>query len=99
MFDVGFSELVVCFLVALVVLGPQRLPEIARTMGRWTGRAKSYMRTLTAELEREAEAGQSLVRDIREAGDAMRSAGQSVRDEMKALGSQVEPKPGDGPKS
>jgi len=54
MFDVGFSELLVCFLVALVVLGPERLPKLARTVGRWSGQAKVYMRNLTSELDREA---------------------------------------------
>jgi sec-independent protein translocase protein TatB len=53
-FDVGFSELVLCFVVALIVLGPQKLPAVARTLGRWTGRARSYVRNLSAELERES---------------------------------------------
>lgn len=79
MFDVGFSELVVCFLVALVVLGPQRLPEVARTLGRWTGRARSYVRTLTAELERETAGSNNLMREIRDAGEALRSEVKSVK--------------------
>ena len=78
MFDVGFSELVLCFLVALVVLGPQRLPEVARTVGRWTGRAKSYVRTLSAELERESAAG-SVMREIREAGTTLRGEVESAK--------------------
>lgn len=84
MFDVGFSELVVCFLVALVVLGPQRLPELARTLGQWTGRAKSYVRTLTSELERES-GNQALMRQIREAGEA-------VRTEVEAAKAAVSPR-------
>lgn len=78
MFDVGFSELVVCFLVALIVLGPQRLPQLARTLGHWTGRARSYVRTLTAELERES-AGANVMREIREAGEVLRSEVQSAK--------------------
>ncbi len=55
MFDFSFAELLLCFVVALVVLGPERLPGIARSLGRWTGQAKSYMRNLSAELERESQ--------------------------------------------
>ena len=54
MFDVGLSELLLCFIVALVVLGPERLPGVARSLGRWTGMAKAYMRNLSSELDREA---------------------------------------------
>jgi len=55
MLDISFSELVVCLLVALIVLGPERLPVAARAVGRWTGKARAYMRNFTAELEREAQ--------------------------------------------
>lgn len=55
MFDVGFSELMVCFVVALIVLGPERLPAVARAVGRWTGMARTYMRNLSTELERETQ--------------------------------------------
>lgn len=68
MFDFSFSELLLCFVVALVVLGPERLPAVARGIGRWTGRARSYMRHLSAELERE-----SSVADLKQQlGDARR---------------------------
>lgn len=68
MLDISFSELLLCFVVALVVLGPERLPGIARGVGRWTGKARSYMRNLSAELDRE-----SSVADFRrQIGDAKR---------------------------
>jgi len=54
MFDVGFAELVVIFVVALVVFGPEKLPKLVRTMGYWTGRAKATVSQLKQELEREA---------------------------------------------
>lgn len=55
MFDIGFSELTLLFLIALIVLGPERLPRVARTMGLWTGRARAYVRNFTSELERQAQ--------------------------------------------
>lgn len=56
MFDIGFSELVVIALVALIVLGPQRLPEVARTAGRWAGQARRFMQTVKSDFEREMTA-------------------------------------------
>ncbi|WP_295682178.1 Sec-independent protein translocase protein TatB [uncultured Nevskia sp.] len=58
MLDISFSELLLCFLVALVVLGPEKLPRVARGIGRWTGQAKAYMRNLSAELDRESHASE-----------------------------------------
>ena len=41
MFDIGFAELTLIFIIGLVVLGPERLPTVARTLGQWIGRARS----------------------------------------------------------
>ncbi|AKX44716.1 hypothetical protein AKN87_06045 [Thiopseudomonas alkaliphila] len=53
MFDVGFSELLLIGLVALLVLGPERLPGAARTAGLWIGRLKSGFQAIKADVERE----------------------------------------------
>ena len=53
MFEIGFQEMLLISFIALIVLGPEKLPKLARTLGHWAGRAKSYVRHLTAELERE----------------------------------------------
>lgn len=53
MFDVGFSELVLTAVIALVVLGPDRLPGAARTAGLWIGRLKRSFNNLKSEVERE----------------------------------------------
>ena len=54
MFDIGFSEIVVIFGLALVVLGPDKLPRIAQTVGRWAGRARAMARQFRDQLEQEA---------------------------------------------
>lgn len=54
MFEIGFWELVLIGVVALVVLGPERLPGAARSLGLWAGRARSYVKHFSSELEREA---------------------------------------------
>lgn len=53
MFEVGFSELLVIFVLALVVLGPEKLPRVASQVGRWIGRARSMARQFKDQLEEE----------------------------------------------
>ena len=55
MFDIGFSEVLVIFGLALVVLGPDKLPQVARTIGRWAGRARAMARQFRDQLEAETE--------------------------------------------
>ena len=54
MFEVGFTEIVLILGIALLVLGPQRLPKLAADLGRWAGRARSMARQLKTQLEQEA---------------------------------------------
>lgn len=56
MFDIGFLELVVIGVVALVVVGPERLPRLARTAGLWLGRARRTLATVKAEIDSELKA-------------------------------------------
>lgn len=55
MFDVGLSELIVIAVVALVVIGPERLPAVARTVGAMLGRAQRYFNSVKAEVNRELQ--------------------------------------------
>jgi sec-independent protein translocase protein TatB len=55
MFDVGFSELLVIGLVALIVIGPERLPRVARTLGILAGRLQRYVADVKADINREVE--------------------------------------------
>jgi sec-independent protein translocase protein TatB len=55
MFDIGFSELMVVGIVALVVIGPERLPKVARTMGHLFGRMQRYVTQVKSDISREME--------------------------------------------
>jgi sec-independent protein translocase protein TatB len=56
MFDVGFMELMLIFVVGLLVLGPQRLPQVASQVGQWAGKARRMARMLTTQLQDEMNA-------------------------------------------
>ena len=56
MFDVGFQELVLIALVALLVVGPERLPRLVRTAGLWLGRGRRILGSVKAEIDRELKA-------------------------------------------
>jgi sec-independent protein translocase protein TatB len=60
MLDVGFSEILLTSAIALIVLGPERLPKVARQVGNWMGRARAMARQLTEQLEREVSAEELL---------------------------------------
>lgn len=55
MFDIGFSELLVVGVVALIVIGPERLPKVARTAGHLLGRLQRYVGTVKSDISREME--------------------------------------------
>ena len=55
MFDIGFSELLVIGIVALVVIGPEKLPRLARTVGHLAGRLQRYVSDVKADINREME--------------------------------------------
>ena len=53
MFDIGFLELTVIAVVALIVIGPERLPEVARTVGAWVGRFRRFVSNVKSDIDRE----------------------------------------------
>lgn len=109
MFDIGFGELAIIAIVALVVLGPERLPKAARFAGLWVRRARAQWHSVKDELERELAADE-LKRGLRDTEEALRDAGRRVREsaaeterEFEDLRSSVRGKPeaaaGDAPVS
>ena len=56
MFDVGFQEITLIGLIALIVVGPERLPKMARTLGLWMGKIRYYVGQVKADIDREVRA-------------------------------------------
>jgi len=71
MFDIGFSELIVIAVIALVVLGPERLPRAARFAGLWVRRARAQWYSVRSEFEREL-AAEELKRSMNDARSSLR---------------------------
>ncbi|WP_455216965.1 Sec-independent protein translocase protein TatB [Kaarinaea lacus] len=66
MFDIGFLELVIIAVVALLVIGPERLPDVARTVGKWIGGARRLMNTVQTEINAEVNKAEELKRLLEE---------------------------------
>jgi sec-independent protein translocase protein TatB len=79
MFDIGFSELLIVAIVALIVLGPERLPKATRFAGLWVRRARAQWHSVKDELEREL-AAEELKRGFQDAKDAISETEQRIRD-------------------
>ena len=96
MFDIGFSEMMVIAVLALIVIGPERLPKVARTLGHLAGRLQRYVADVKADINREIE-----LDELRKMRDSMQQAASnfetSVQSEMSKteadLNKAVEGKP------
>jgi len=84
MFDIGFSELVVIGIVALVVIGPERLPKVARTAGLLLGRLQRYVGDVKADISREMQLDElkKLQSDVQESA---RNFERSIAGEIQAV--------------
>ncbi|MDH4325530.1 MAG: Sec-independent protein translocase protein TatB [Betaproteobacteria bacterium] len=78
MFDLGFTELMVIALVALVVIGPERLPRVARTMGHLAGRLQRYVADVKADINREVE-----LDELKKMRDSMQEAASGVESSFR----------------
>jgi sec-independent protein translocase protein TatB len=83
MFDIGFSEMVVIAVVALVVLGPERLPKVARTAGLLLGRLQRYVNDVKSDINREMQLDE-LKKLQAQVEDSARSIESSVSSEMQS---------------
>lgn len=88
MFDVGISELVVIGVVALVVIGPERLPKVARTAGLLFGRFQRYVSNVKADIQREIDSAE-LGKLKNEVQDAARSIEESVNQQAQSVESEA----------
>ena len=97
MFDIGFSELLVIAVVALLVIGPEKLPKVARTAGIMFGRLQRYVNDVKADIQREMELDE--LKKLRsQFEDAAKSVEQSVNEvdrEMRAVGDDLNRSIGD----
>ena len=102
MFDIGFSEIVVIGVVALVVIGPERLPKTARTVGLLFGRLQRYVSDVKADISREMEldelrklqremqgAAQEFEQSVKTAANDFSTGVRSVEQELNSTGSEA----------
>jgi len=85
MFDVGFSELIVIALVALIVIGPERLPRVARTVGALLGRAQRYVNDVKADIQREVD-----LEELKNLKSTFEDAAKSVEQSVTQMGQELD---------
>lgn len=78
MFDIGFSEMIVIAVIALIVLGPEKLPRVARTAGHLLGRMQRYVNDVKADINREIE-----LDELRKLQKEMQNTAQSIQQTVK----------------
>jgi len=86
MFDVGFLEILVIGIVALIVIGPEKLPAVARTVGTWVGKAQRFVRGVKSDFANELQSGdlKKIIGDQNDQISELRSLVTNARKELKA---------------
>ncbi|HKW80976.1 MAG TPA: Sec-independent protein translocase protein TatB [Casimicrobiaceae bacterium] len=85
MFDIAFSEIVVIAVVALIVIGPERLPKVARTLGHMYGRLQRYVNEVKADINREME-----LDELRKLRTEVQSAAQEIESSIHKAAQDTE---------
>jgi len=100
MFDVGFSELVVIAVVALIVIGPERLPKVARTVGILLGRLQRYVNDVKSDINREMQLDElkklqeQVTNQVRDMESSVTQEMQAVEDSLnQTIAPPIEPEP------
>jgi len=84
MFDISFSELMLIGVIALIVIGPERLPKVARTVGHLLGRAQRYVNDVKTDIRKEMDAAE--IGDLKNLKDQMQDAANSVKASVEETG-------------
>ncbi len=95
MIDVGFWEVAMIGVLALIILGPERLPGVARTAGAWMGKARRMMNDIKSDLKSELDEAdlnelKNIRDDIQQAGDSFKSQVEKNEDTLKKEGSTID---------
>jgi sec-independent protein translocase protein TatB len=88
MFDVGFSELIVIAVVALIVIGPERLPKVARTAGHLLGRLQRYVSDVKSDINREMQL-EDLKKLQQQVAEQAKSMEQSVSQQLTSVETEL----------
>lgn len=113
MFDIGFLELGMIGVVALLVIGPERLPKVAKTAGMWAGRARRFVSSVKRDIDKELEAEElkktfddaKAKNPMHEIIEETRQGFASIKQQTEEVASSVDgskpadkPEPGEGSK-
>lgn len=85
MFDISFSELFIIAVIALIVLGPERLPKVARTLGHLLGRAQRYVHDVKRDIQKEMDLSevQNIKKEMQEASTSVKQSISDLESELK----------------
>jgi sec-independent protein translocase protein TatB len=96
MFDIGFAELIIIGVVALLVIGPERLPEAVRTASAWINRLRRGFNDIKREVQQELH-NDAVMRDLRDSGDKLRRESEALQRQFReTLESPPDPVNGNG---
>jgi sec-independent protein translocase protein TatB len=83
MFDIGFWELALIGVLALIVLGPKRLPEAARTAGKWVGKLRSFIANVQQDIDRQIDAGE--LEELRRLKEELNQTRQLIEESSQSV--------------